>query len=140
MYFISYYLRRKWSVITFRYSVCRGRVGGRFYNQGTPTSDVLGIVSMSNWFYRRKTRSVPRLYFFLFQRVHWRKRYKKYQMLFLVLAQVHGRLSQQRLNLDLKKWKTVKKNDTERPNAYHTFLLLTVWDKSRRLHLYFLAI
>lgn len=86
---------------------------GRFYNRVTPTSDVLGIVSMSNRVYSRKTRSVPNIFYFIyFYTSSLKEAIKKYQMLFLVLATVHGRLSQQRLNLDLKKMedgKTVKK-------------------------------
>lgn len=40
-------------------------------------------------------------------RVHWRIGCKKISnALFLVLARVHGRVSQQRLNLDSKNWKT----------------------------------
>lgn len=53
--------------IDIYYSIRRGCREEYFITKVTPTSDVLGIVSMSNWVYRWETKSACRvLLFFCF--------------------------------------------------------------------------
>lgn len=102
-------------------------------NEITPTPhEQFGIVSMFNWFYRQKTIEERAEYYYFFYEFIEGSNIKKYKMLFLVLALVHGLLSQQRLNLDSKKWKTAvrwqKKRHRKAEYLSFVFIIITVWD------------